>query len=288
MKYDIKLLQAFLVFAESKNINEAALKLQVSQPAMSAYLKNFEASLPHSLFLMQGRKKTLTAYGHEIYLQLKERLKFLDDVVDQVSAKHGDQRSATIRVGGRSEILVRVLRTLKFPGHLMAIECSSKIGIPMLQNSQLDLLIAQVEPDSLNLIAKPFFKDRFQILLPEKMKIRGSRLNKELFHALAKLPFLAYRKDLEPFTTLRRFYEVNEPQNTLRTIANWPVLVDLCEKGMGWTLCPTSFPFNESKCRSIAIPEDLLPAMQFYFLYPKNFSKTGWFAGLIKEIQEGF
>lgn len=288
MKHDIKNIFAFITFANSKNIVEAADKLQISQPALSAHLKNFEESLPFSPFMMQGRKKILTPYGQDLYEELNDKVAGLDDLIHQISLKHGDHKSVTLRVGGRREILSRILKSLPFSGRIIALDCSSEMGNIMLQKAQLDLLITQEKPDSLNLIAKAFFKDQFQILLPRKIKIKTSQINQKLLIELRHHPFLSYKKDNNPLQILEQKFLITEEQKKACTFSDWSTLIDLCEKQVGWTISPTSFFVDETKCQKLLVPESLIPATQFYLIYPKELAKTKWFLELVTRIRTIF
>ncbi|HEY8272056.1 MAG TPA: LysR family transcriptional regulator [Pseudobdellovibrionaceae bacterium] len=57
----VHLLNAFVVFNESKSIGEAAVRLQITQPALSKQLKQLEERLPNAVFTFSGRKKVLTS-----------------------------------------------------------------------------------------------------------------------------------------------------------------------------------------------------------------------------------
>jgi len=284
----MKLIYSFIVFAESRNIVEAADKLKVSQPALSAYLKSFEEQLPQPVFTMQGRKKILTQFGQEIYLQLKDKVSGIDSLIEQTSLKYNNRETALVKIGGRSEILARILLKLPFPGQIIAVNCDHRSGISLVLKSQLDLLISQEIPDSLNLIAKPLFKDQFQILIPKKMKIEASTVSKKLLQQMASLPLLSYKSDFDQLQRLREHFGQTESQYTLRIFSDWQVLNGLCERGLGWTLSPTSFPFDETKCQRFLVPTEIIPATQFYLIYPKSLSKVRWFSELASSIQKVF
>lgn len=285
---DLKLIHSFIVFAESKNIVEAADKLKISQPAMTAHLKAFEEQLPQKIFVMQGRKKTLNKLGLELYQQLSEKLQGVDRTIESVLLRHSNQAEATVKIGGRKEIVGRVLRDLKFAVKIEAYDYDSKTGVEKMLNSQLDLALMQERPDSLSLTTKPLFKDQFQLLIPKKMNIWASAVNKKTLSELTKLPFLSYKPDLPQLADLRKRYEITEKQNIFRTFSDWQTLVEMCEKGLGWTLAPSSFLFDKGKCDSLLISAEILPATDFYLVFPKANAKMSWFMDLTVEIKAVF
>ena len=60
---DISALEAFRVIAETGSLTRAAERLHVSQPAMSAALKKFEAELGAQLFDREANRIRLNAAG---------------------------------------------------------------------------------------------------------------------------------------------------------------------------------------------------------------------------------
>ncbi len=285
---DLKLINSFLVFAESKNIIEAALKLKISQPALSSHLKSFEEQLPQKIFIMQGRKKTLNKLGQELYLQLNQKLKGIDRTIEGVLLRHNSQAEATVKIGGRKEIIGRVLRELKFAVKIEALDCDSKTGVEWMLNSKLDLALIQERPDSLHLITKPLFKDQFQLLIPKKMNIDSSQINKKLLLELCNLPFLSYKPELSQLIDLRKRFEISTTQNVFRIFSDWQILIEMCEKGLGWTLAPSSFFFDKNKCESILISTHILDATDFFLVFPKANAKMNWFIDLTAEIKTVF
>lgn len=67
---DLNLLRAFAVVAESGSVTEAASRLYLTQPAVSAALRRLTAAVGAPLFVRQGRGLALTSRG----LQLRDRL----------------------------------------------------------------------------------------------------------------------------------------------------------------------------------------------------------------------
>ena len=285
---DLKLISSFLVFAESKNIIAAAQRLKISQPALSSHLKAFEDQLPQKIFAMQGRKKTLNKLGNELYLQLQQKLQGVDSLIEGILLRHSSQSEATVKIGGRKEIIGRVLRELKFAVRVEAYDCDSKTGVEWMLNSKLDLALMQERPDNLYLTTKPLFKDQFQILIPKKMNVGNPQLNKKLVQELASFPFLSYKTELPQLLDLHKRFEVAASQNVFRIFSDWQILVEMCEMGMGWTLAPSSFPFDEKKCLSVPVSTDILAATDFYLVYPKANAKLSWFVDLTTEIKSLF
>ena len=127
-----------------------------------------------------------------------------------------------------------------------------------------------------------------KILIPKKMVISSGSIGKKLLNELSLLPFLAYKQNLPHLSELRERFAITESQNVFRIFSDWQVLVEMCEKGLGWTLAPSSFLFDKSRCESISISSELIKGTDFYLVYPKANSNIDWFTDLIFEIKSVF
>lgn len=63
---DLNLLRVFLVVAESASVTQAASRLYLTQPAVSAALRRLQAAIGEPLFVRRGRGLALTTRGREL------------------------------------------------------------------------------------------------------------------------------------------------------------------------------------------------------------------------------
>lgn len=71
---DLNLLRAFAVVADVGSVTEAAARLYLTQPALSAALKRLSTAVGAPLFTRQGRGLTLTARGASLIAQVRPHL----------------------------------------------------------------------------------------------------------------------------------------------------------------------------------------------------------------------
>lgn len=71
---DLNLLRAFAVVADTGSVTEAAARLYLTQPALSAALKRLTAAVGAPLFTRQGRGLVLTARGESLIAQVRPHL----------------------------------------------------------------------------------------------------------------------------------------------------------------------------------------------------------------------
>lgn len=103
MHLSIRQMQLFRTVAEAGSFSEAALRLHLSQPALSAAIRKLEDTLEMKLFDRTTRRIALTPEGQEL-LRLSARL------IDEFEAVTGDLRDYLARRRGR--VVVAALPSL--------------------------------------------------------------------------------------------------------------------------------------------------------------------------------
>ena len=96
---DLNLLRVFVVVAEAGSVTEAAQRLYLTQPAVSAALKRLADSVGKPLFARAGRGLALTARGEQLLLDAKPHLAALVQAALSPSAFDPKTSDATIRLG---------------------------------------------------------------------------------------------------------------------------------------------------------------------------------------------
>lgn len=288
-KTPIHLLNAFVVFGDSKNIVEAASRLQITQPALSKQLKQLEESLPGPVFTLVGRKKTLTVFGRNLYHQLKGKLGNIQDLVEQTWSLHSDARQATVKVAARRGILDRISAHIEFDGAIFFLELSNEDILKSLLNLECEIGIVHKIPNTHELIAKPLFKEDFQLVIPKGLLPKSYTFGEELFSLLSLLPCLGYRPDDEILKAVCKFNSAEVHKlKMVRATENYSSIAEMIEARLGWAVMPTYLKVSESKNWVISIPARAYPSRQFYLVYRPEFNSVSWFKSLISEIRTCF
>jgi DNA-binding transcriptional LysR family regulator len=92
---ELRHLRYFIAAAEEENVSRAALKLHVSQPALSRQIRDLEDELRFALFQRTAKSVQLTDAGRAFLVEARDVLKRADDAVD---------RARAIAAGGRGEL----------------------------------------------------------------------------------------------------------------------------------------------------------------------------------------
>src|SRR3989442_10024051 len=94
---DLRHLLYFIGVAEQENVSRAALKLHVSQPALSRQIRDLEGELGFPLFERSAKSVRLTDAGRAFLDEARAVLQRADDAV---------KAARTIALGGRGELHV--------------------------------------------------------------------------------------------------------------------------------------------------------------------------------------
>ena len=99
--HDLPLLASLRVMLDEKNITRAAVKLGISQPALSAQLARLRDVFGDQLLTpaASGKGMVLTPRGHELREPLRLALRHLEDVVSTPSAFDPQESDRTFTVG---------------------------------------------------------------------------------------------------------------------------------------------------------------------------------------------
>lgn len=95
---ELRVLRYFVTVAEELNITRAADKLNISQPPLSAQIKNLESELGSALFVRGKRHLQLTEAGRLLYRHAKEMLNIASKASDEIR-QIGKGMNGTISIG---------------------------------------------------------------------------------------------------------------------------------------------------------------------------------------------
>lgn len=276
--------KTFVTFAQADNINEAARTLNLSQPAVSLHLKNLEAQFDLPLFQMIGRKKELTVFGKELFSQVEETFKDLERKVEHLKLMHSNVNESVLRIGGRREIIERILMKMNSTLHLKAIDTDTESALKKLKTLDLDVALTHSRPDSADLIAKSLFKEKAKLIVHPKLIKKGVNA---VFDSdfLKSTPVFFYKTD-PPF--IKELYQHNKidlkkikPQVI---VDNWNVIISMVEKGSGYAVVPSSFPVADC-ILSFDLPKKIDKVIEIYAVFHTSSRKS---SGVMEFIKQDF
>jgi DNA-binding transcriptional LysR family regulator len=98
MTPELRLIRYFVVAAELGNFTRAAERLHISQPSLSAAVKQLEAQLGTPLVVREGRRVSVTPTGELLLRRGHELLELADAIVHEVRQR-GAAASGRLRLG---------------------------------------------------------------------------------------------------------------------------------------------------------------------------------------------
>jgi DNA-binding transcriptional LysR family regulator len=215
----IRHLAAFVTLAENGSFTRAAAGLEISQPALTATIKQLEAAAGFALFDRTTRQVGLSAAGAQFVADAKRVVGDFSKVVDglQELARCG---RGSVRVASVPSFVVRVLPPLlrefsaRFPNVSVRIdEENEQKVLSMLLAGDADLGFASDYVRDPDLIYEPLVHDDIGLLCRADHPL-GRKHTALPWREIAGLPFVAFR----PETTIRRLIESSRgmPKNVMQ------------------------------------------------------------------------
>ena len=169
---DLKQLRYFVMVAEELNFSRAAEKLHISQPPLSQQIKSLEEEMGVVLLVRNRRDVRLTDAGT---IFLRESRLLLDQFRSAVnSAVRASQTNAgSIRLGVATSALFSVMPTFTelmrsaFPNvEVLVTDMQSDDQVRAVSQGALDIGIAHVKPERMNVSRQQVFTESFAVVLP--------------------------------------------------------------------------------------------------------------------------
>ncbi len=145
-------LHAFHIVATESSFSLASEAYHVSQPTLSAQVKELETRYKVNLFERKGRGVALTVFGQSLY-EITQKIFALETQAEQLLLSKESKVSGTLRIGADSPFLIIPLMKgfkEKFPDVKLNIDfANSKQLLESLKSRKFDLiLLPHIKPSS--------------------------------------------------------------------------------------------------------------------------------------------
>lgn len=283
----VHLMNALVVFGDSKSVADAADKLGITQPALSKQLKALEELTEQTLFAFSGRNKVLTPVGRDLHGALAARLDGLDQIVSQTINSHAKPDRARLRIVGRRGVLDRISQGIEFPGFIEFVEGSNEQVLEELRARNSDIGVTYARPDTHELVSRPLFREKFSLVVPKRQKVIQRQFGKKLLMDLLDQPCVGFKPNDEVLARLCRAHTIDSSQlKMIRAMADYASLARMVEAGLGWSVLPSYLSLDPKETWRAPIPSDTLSLREFHLLYRKELSSVPWFKSLIQSIMQ--
>ena len=248
---DIAALHAFVTVAETRSFSEAALRLHLTQPAISKRIAQMENTLNCQLFDRIGRQISLTESGHALLPRARRILFEMEDMRRELSNLSGEV-SGVLKIGTSHHIgLHRLPPVLKdysrrYPDVTLDIQfIDSEMAFDLIMQGQLELGIVTLPPEPhATLRTLPVWDDPLSFMVGRDHPLGNTPSVKleDLVHFPAILPSMATftRRIVEKlFQEKALQIDVAISTNYLETIKMMTSI------GLGWTVLPSTMLDDE-------------------------------------------
>lgn len=172
---DVRLLRLLVAIVDTGSITGAALRLRVSQSAVSHLLGKLRAITGDALFVKSGRGIVATARAELLAVEARELLRQFERF-----ARWGDfepaRWHATLTIAAndfqRDLVLPGVAARLRLeaPGVSLRIVPSAVPRIELLRSDACQLVISPRPPDGTDILQKRLFEDRYRVFYDPAMR----------------------------------------------------------------------------------------------------------------------
>ncbi|MTB50855.1 LysR family transcriptional regulator [Lewinella sp. W8] len=256
MNYTLSQLRVFQKVAQLSSVTQAAKELHLSQPAVSAQLKNFQDNFDLPLTEVIGRQLFITDFGHEIAAMVNVMLDQLY-AIQQQSLIHQGQLSGRLKIATASTgqyVLPYFLSDFvnQHQGVELAMDVTNKAKVvESLKANRVDLCLVSIVPPSLSVNQLD--------LLPNKLFLVG-KANAPLAEKthktdlLSELPLIYRETGSGTRQTMEAFLLKNKVQaRTHLQLRSNEAVKQAVLAGLGYSIMPLIGLRNELRDKQLKI-----------------------------------
>lgn len=211
MNYTLHQLQVFLKVTQAKSITKASVELNLTQPAVSIQLKNFQNQFEIPLTEVVGRQLFVTDFGKEIAIAAER-------ILDEVHAINYKTRAHKGQLAGRLKISIVSTGKYVIPYFLagflkqhqeieLILDVTNKAKvIESLEKNEVDFSLVSILPDHLQIEKVELMQNKLYLIGNTERKFERKPYNKSI---LEELPFIYREQGSGTRFVVERFIERN-------------------------------------------------------------------------------
>jgi aminoethylphosphonate catabolism LysR family transcriptional regulator len=162
-------LRAFHAVASEGSFTRGALRLGVSQPAVTVQVRALEQRYGIELFRRQGQRTELTGFGRELWQRTRRMFAELDDL-EELMASAGELRVGRLEIGADGPFSVMDLVAgfiARYPGVRVAVRIGNAARVLAdLREVRTDLAVLNLVGAADELHSQPLYRDRITAFVP--------------------------------------------------------------------------------------------------------------------------
>jgi DNA-binding transcriptional LysR family regulator len=211
MNYTLNQLQIFLKIVQTQSVTKASEEMNLTQPAVSIQLKNFQDQFDIPLTEVVGRKIYITDFGREI-------AEAAENIINQVYAINYKTLTYKGKLTGRLKISIVSTAKYVLPYFLadfmeqhagidllMDVTNKNKV-VESLENNEVDFALVSILPTTLNIEKIDLLQNKLYLVGNAKTTFKKVISTKEIFK---DLPIIFREKGSGTRQTMESFFERN-------------------------------------------------------------------------------
>ncbi|MEW9673240.1 LysR family transcriptional regulator [Ammoniphilus sp. 3BR4] len=286
MNYDQ--LHAFYYVSKVMNFTKASEILNLTQPAITARIRNLEMELSCQLFDKQGKQLSLTKEG-KLLLDYAERIIFYsEEAKEAIQSINQEQLSIGFGPSFPYEVICKTVRdfTKKNNIYIQIIEGHDSISLgDQVKNQKIDLSFIRIPVYDPNLTLEYLYKDKMVMFVsPDHPLASKTSVTK---HDLHGQTMIHYCRNIEMW---RRIEESLVGVKDLKglEVHNLEMLKKFVKEGIGFSILPRFGLLEEVEKGELKVLDyDLLNGMprDIMAVYHTGSSRTGWIKEFISTFE---
>jgi DNA-binding transcriptional LysR family regulator len=256
MNYTLNQLQIFLKITQTQSVTKAAEELNLTQPAVSIQLRNFQDQFDIPLTEVVGRKIYITDFGKEI-AQSVERVLEQVAAIDEKTHSHKGQLTGRLKLStvstGRYVLPFFISPFMKQHMNLdlvMDVRNRSKV-IDSLEQNAVDFSLVSIVPNTPVVEKLDLLENKFFLVGSGEEKFKKTPYSK---HILKELPLIIREKGSGTRMVMEKFIERNHLDISPRMeLASNEAVKYAVMAGLGYSIMPLIGIKNELQNRHLQI-----------------------------------
>lgn len=276
---EFKQLEAFVAVVDYGSFSEAARKLYLTQPTISAHVRSLEEELHTKLILRTTKKTTITTRGYQLYDSAVRMLEIRNNLLENFTGvqKHMiDLAASTIP---SSYLLPEILAAFgkTHPDiYFHSIQADSAESINRVLDGTVDLALVGQNTRDETCVFLPFCQDELVIATPITNHYLGLQNKSVTFEDFIKDPIIIREKGSGTKKEMDLFLEqIGVTPNDLNVIARMNDLEGIKKSivnGLGISILSARSAIDLQKTKQILLfpLEESAHKRTFYTVYSKN------------------
>lgn len=276
---EFKQLEAFVAVVDYGSFSEAARKLYLTQPTISAHVRSLEEELHTRLILRTTKKTTITTRGYQLYDSAVRMLEIRNNLLENFTGvqKHMiDLAASTIPSSYLLPEILAAFGKTHLDIYFHSIQADSAESINRVLDGTADLALVGQNTRDETCVFLPFCQDELVIATPITNHYLGLQNKSVTFEDFIKDPIIIREKGSGTKKEMDLFLEqIGVTPNDLNVIARMNDLEGIKKSivnGLGISILSARSAIDLQKTKQILLfpLEESAHKRTFYIVYSKN------------------